>query len=61
MKDADVRQGYFAPREPHFPLALGYDGSGVVAAVGSRVRRLKVGDEVYSYNWENPKGGYCAE
>jgi NADPH:quinone reductase len=22
---------------------------------------LKVGDEVYSYNWENPKGGFYAE
>lgn len=59
--DADVREGYFAPRKPHFPLVLGYDGSGIVAAVGSRVRRLKVGDEVYSYNWENPKGGFYAE
>jgi NADPH:quinone reductase-like Zn-dependent oxidoreductase len=59
--DADVREGYFASRKPHFPLVLGYDGSGVVAAVGSRVRRLKVGDEVYSYNWENPKGGFYAE
>jgi NADPH:quinone reductase len=25
------------------------------------VRRLRVGDEVYSYNWENPKGGFYAE
>ncbi len=59
--DADVREGLYAPRKPHFPLVLGYDGSGIVAAVGSRVRRLKVGDEVYSYNWENPKGGFYAE
>jgi NADPH2:quinone reductase len=59
--DADVREGYYAPRKPHFPLVLGYDGSGIVAAVGSRVRRLKVGDEVYSYNWQNPKGGFYAE
>jgi NADPH2:quinone reductase len=59
--DADVREGYFAPRKPHFPLVLGYDGAGIVAAIGSRVRRLKVGDEVYSYNWENPKGGFYAE
>jgi NADPH:quinone reductase-like Zn-dependent oxidoreductase len=42
-------------------MVLGYDGSGVVAAVGSRVRRLKIGDKVYSYNWENPKGGFYAE
>jgi NADPH:quinone reductase-like Zn-dependent oxidoreductase len=59
--DADVREGFYAPRKPHFPLVLGYDGSGIVAAVGSRVRRLKAGDEVYSYNWENPKGGFYAE
>jgi NADPH:quinone reductase len=59
--DADVREGYFAGRKPHFPLVLGFDGAGTVAAVGSRVRRLKVGDEVYSYNWENPKGGFYAE
>lgn len=59
--DADVREGLYAPRKPHFPLVLGYDGSGIVAAVGSRVRRLKVGDEVYSYNWGNPTGGFYAE
>src|ERR1700724_3342936 len=59
--DADVREGYFAARKPHFPMVLGFDGAGVVAAVGSRVRRLRVGDEVYSYNWQNPKGGFYAE
>ncbi|MGZ5898080.1 MAG: NADP-dependent oxidoreductase [Xanthobacteraceae bacterium] len=59
--DADVREGYFAGRKPHFPLVLGFDGAGTVAAVGSRLRRLTVGDEVYSYNWENPKGGFYAE
>src|SRR6202048_293136 len=59
--DADVREGLFASRKPHFPLVLGYDGAGIVAKVGSRGRRLKVGDEVYSYNWENPKGGFYAE
>src|ERR1700738_1016089 len=59
--DADVREGCFAGRKPHFPLVLGYDGAGTIAKVGSRVRRLKVGDEVYSYNWENPKGGFYAE
>ncbi|MET0676016.1 MAG: NADP-dependent oxidoreductase [Bradyrhizobium sp.] len=59
--DADVREGYFASRKPRFPLVLGYDGAGVIVKVGSRVRRLKVGDEVYSYNWENPKGGFYAE
>src|ERR1700684_2769709 len=59
--DADVREGYFASRKPHFPLVLGYDGAGIVGKVGSRGRQLKVGDEVYSYNWENPKAGFYAE
>jgi NADPH2:quinone reductase len=59
--DADIREGYFASRKPHFPMVLGVDGAGVVAALGSRVRRLKVGEEVYSYNWQNPKGGFYAE
>jgi NADPH2:quinone reductase len=30
--DADIREGYHAARKPHFPLVLGFDGSGVVAA-----------------------------
>jgi NADPH:quinone reductase-like Zn-dependent oxidoreductase len=59
--DADVREGLYAPRKPHFPLVLGFDGAGTVAAVGSRVRRLRVGEDVYSYNWQNPKGGFYAE
>jgi NADPH:quinone reductase-like Zn-dependent oxidoreductase len=29
--------------------------------VAGRVRRLKVGDKVYSYSWLNPKGGFYAE
>jgi NADPH:quinone reductase-like Zn-dependent oxidoreductase len=47
--------------EKRFPLILGTDGSGIVAAVGSSVRRLAVGDRVYSYSYDNPKGGFYAE
>jgi NADPH:quinone reductase-like Zn-dependent oxidoreductase len=43
------------------PAVLGTDGAEVVAEVGSRVRRLKIGDKVYAYSWANPKGGFYAE
>jgi NADPH:quinone reductase len=32
--DADIREGYYAARKPHFPLVLGFEGAGIVAAVG---------------------------
>jgi NADPH:quinone reductase len=59
--DADMRAGWSPSGRQHFPLVLGTDGSGVVAAVGSHVRRFKRGDKVYSYSWDNPKGGFYAE
>jgi NADPH:quinone reductase-like Zn-dependent oxidoreductase len=59
--DLEVRGGLIPPRKPRFPLVLGVDGAGVVMAVGSRVRRFKIGDWVYSYNWANSKGGFYAE
>jgi NADPH2:quinone reductase len=60
--DADIRDGWWPDAvDPRFPLVLGTDGSGTVAAAGSRVRRLHVGDAVYSYSWNNPKGGFYAE
>src|ERR671925_574257 len=47
--DVDMRAGWWPDsRRPGFPLVIGTDGSGVVAAVGSRVRRFAPGDAVYA-------------
>ena len=59
--DADIRGGWYPDGKPRFPFVLGTDGSGRIAAVGSRVRRFAVGDTVYSYSFANPKGGFYAE
>jgi NADPH2:quinone reductase len=60
--DIEVRTGVWRPKgRAKFPLVLGLDGAGVVAAKGSRVRNLHVGDRVWSYDWANKKGGFYAE
>ena len=59
--DVDLRAGWWPEGKPKFPLVLGTDGSGTVVTAGSSVRRLKVGDRVYSYSFTNPKGGFYAE
>jgi NADPH:quinone reductase len=60
--DADMREGWSPDgRRPTFPLVLGTDGSGTIAAVGSRVRRFAPGDVVYAYSFANSKGGFYAE
>jgi NADPH:quinone reductase-like Zn-dependent oxidoreductase len=60
--DAEMRGGWSPDgKKPRFPLVLGASGSGTVAAVGSRVRRFQQGEAVYSFAWNNPKGGFYAE
>jgi len=59
--DVDVRERLDYWKNRHYPLVLGVDGAGTVAAVGSQVRGFRVGDAVYSYVWDNPKGGFYAE
>jgi NADPH:quinone reductase-like Zn-dependent oxidoreductase len=62
------REGAFAPlfRERHgvapkFPYVIGFDGAGMVAAVGKDVTQFKEGDCVYADRHINPKGGFYAE
>ena len=47
--DSKIRSGEFKLILPYrLPLILGNDVAGVVMQVGPRVRRFKVGDEVYA-------------
>src|SRR5262245_59073048 len=59
--DVKTRSGELAEGKQKFPLVLGSDGAGIVVAKGSRVRRFDVGDFVWSYHYDNPKGGFYAE
>lgn len=59
--DPGLRSGHWAEGKTEFPLILGVDGSGTIVGIGSSVNRFALGDHVYSYSFENPKGGYYAE
>jgi NADPH:quinone reductase len=59
--DAAIRRQPDDIKHSRFPLVLGTDGAGTVAAVGTRVHGFKAGDRVYAYSWDNPAGGFYAE
>ena len=59
--DAEMRAGNYATGKERFPLVLGTDGAGIVAARGARVRRFDVDDRVWAYEFASPKGGFYAE
>lgn len=59
--DPKIRSGDWADDDTEFPMILGMDGSGTVVAAGARVTRVAVGDRVYAYSYDNPKGGFYAE
>lgn len=58
--DWKVRAGYLKDFLPHkLPLILGWDVSGVVAAVGAKVTAFKVGDAVFSRPDISRDGAYA--
>lgn len=60
--DASVRDGSWKPYgRPRFPIVLGTDGAGIVAAKGARVRQFAIGDRVYGVNYSSTKAGFYAE
>ncbi len=59
--DAAIREHPQEISHTHFPLVLGTDGSGRVTAIGAQVVGFRIGDEVYSYSWDNPQGGFYAQ
>jgi NADPH:quinone reductase-like Zn-dependent oxidoreductase len=59
--DAKIRAGEWAEDKERFPQVLGTDGAGIVAACGPSVERFRPWEEVWAYEYGNPKGGFYAE
>ncbi len=59
--DATTRRGEWADGRDRFPLVLGADGSGTIAALGDDVQGLRLGDAVIGYAYGDAKGGFYAE
>jgi NADPH:quinone reductase-like Zn-dependent oxidoreductase len=59
--DVAIRRHPEELKTSHLPLVLGTDGAGTIAALGAGVHGFRIGDEVYSYSWDNPQGGFYAE
>ncbi|SCE88246.1 NADPH:quinone reductase [Micromonospora coriariae] len=59
--DAYEREGVLVPEGAAFPIVPGADGAGTVAAIGSQVTNVAVGDLVYVAATTRPKGGFYAE
>jgi NADPH:quinone reductase len=58
--DAKMRRGAWSHGKS-FPIVLGAEGSGVIAALGDDVQGLSVGDAVVGYAYGEKKGGFYAE
>jgi NADPH:quinone reductase-like Zn-dependent oxidoreductase len=59
--DAKARRGEWADGHERFPMVLGADGSGTIAALGDEVRGFALGDAVIGYAFGDAKGGFYAE
>lgn len=59
--DTKARRGQWARGRERFPIVLGADGAGTIAALGDDVHGLQLGDAVYGYAYERAKGGFYAE
>ncbi|KAJ9150215.1 GroES-like protein [Pleurostoma richardsiae] len=66
--DPQVASGMFKLLAPpmKFPIKIGAEGSGVVAAIGPGVKTLKVGDTVYGMPFSRPMDpsdmpGFCSD
>ena len=57
--DAQQRSGAWGEVKPG--TILGADGSGIVVAVATDVKDVRVGERVYSYSYQNADGGFHAE
>lgn len=57
--DIHVRDGWY--KQYALPIILGWELSGIVAAVGESVMRFKIGDAVFAYPNANRAGGSYAE
>ncbi|HET9661850.1 MAG TPA: NADP-dependent oxidoreductase [Thermomicrobiales bacterium] len=56
-----IHDGWALPPNPRFPYAIGLEGAGIVADVGSAVRGIQPGDRVMFSGMPQPKGGSWAE
>jgi NADPH:quinone reductase-like Zn-dependent oxidoreductase len=59
--DVELRRHPEQIKNGRFPLILGTDGAGTVAALGANVRGFKVGDEVYSPAGTIPRAAHTPE
>lgn len=59
--DAKARRGEWASGHDRFPMVLGAEGSGTIAALGPAVQGFQLGEAVYGYGDGDAKGGFYAE